>query len=122
DRPLLRVYVAGTLWMDSPEERASANLRSALWRLRRPRVVLVRATSTQLQLAPQVAVDIHSLASIAHDLINGQANASDSRLDPQFLSADLLPDWYDDWVHFDRERLRQLRLHALEALCRLFTQ
>ena len=28
----------------------------------------------------------------------------------------LLPDWYDDWVVIERERLRQLCLHALEQL------
>jgi len=32
------------------------------------------------------------------------------------LSADLLPDWYDDWVLLEAEDWRQLRLHALEAL------
>src|SRR5262249_3418614 len=32
------------------------------------------------------------------------------------LDAELLPDWYDDWVLLERERLRELRLHALEAL------
>ncbi len=31
---------------------------------------------------------------------------------------DLLPDWYEDWVLVERERFRQLRLHALEAMCR----
>jgi DNA-binding SARP family transcriptional activator len=30
--------------------------------------------------------------------------------------ADLLPDWVDDWLVHDRERLHQLRLHVLEAL------
>ena len=30
---------------------------------------------------------------------------------------ELLPDWYDDWVLLERERFRQLRLHALDALC-----
>jgi DNA-binding SARP family transcriptional activator len=29
---------------------------------------------------------------------------------------DLLPEWDDQWVVIDRERLRQLRLHALESL------
>ena len=28
-----------------------------------------------------------------------------------------MPDWYDDWLLIERERFRQLRLHALEALC-----
>jgi SARP family transcriptional regulator, regulator of embCAB operon len=32
------------------------------------------------------------------------------------LSADLLPDWYDDWVLIEAEDWRQFRLHALEAL------
>ncbi|WP_231851838.1 AfsR/SARP family transcriptional regulator [Modestobacter italicus] len=31
------------------------------------------------------------------------------------LGGDLLPGWYDDWVLVERERLHQLRLHALEA-------
>ena len=28
---------------------------------------------------------------------------------------DLMPDWYDDWVLQERDRLRQIRLLALEA-------
>src|SRR4029450_4433688 len=32
------------------------------------------------------------------------------------LSAELLPDWNDDWVLLEAEEWRQLRLHALEAL------
>jgi DNA-binding SARP family transcriptional activator len=34
------------------------------------------------------------------------------------LRGDLLPGWYDDWVLLERERLRQLRMHALEAVAR----
>src|SRR5260370_18507980 len=33
------------------------------------------------------------------------------------LVADVLPDWYEDWVLIEQERFRQLRLHALETLC-----
>jgi DNA-binding SARP family transcriptional activator len=33
------------------------------------------------------------------------------------LYGDLLPEWDEDWVVLDRERFRQLRLHALEAQC-----
>jgi len=36
-------------------------------------------------------------------------------------SAELLPDWYDDWVVNERERFRQLRVHALERLCERLT-
>jgi DNA-binding SARP family transcriptional activator len=30
---------------------------------------------------------------------------------------DLLPGWYDDGILIERERLRQLCLHGLEAIC-----
>jgi DNA-binding SARP family transcriptional activator len=30
------------------------------------------------------------------------------------------PDWYDDWLQMERERFRQLRLHALETLAERF--
>jgi DNA-binding SARP family transcriptional activator len=32
------------------------------------------------------------------------------------LSAELLPDWYDEWALVEGEDWRQLRLHALEVL------
>ena len=32
------------------------------------------------------------------------------------VDGDLLPDWDDEWLLVDRERLRQLRLHVLESL------
>jgi DNA-binding SARP family transcriptional activator len=37
------------------------------------------------------------------------------------LTGDLLPGWYEDWVVIERERLRQVRLHALETLAHRFT-
>lgn len=37
---------------------------------------------------------------------------------PAWLWGDLLPGWYDDWVMLERERLRQMRVHALEAMTR----
>jgi len=36
----------------------------------------------------------------------------------ELFVGDLLPDWYDDdWILLERERFRQLRLRALDALC-----
>jgi DNA-binding SARP family transcriptional activator len=35
---------------------------------------------------------------------------------------ELLPGWYEDWVLVERERLRQLRMHALEALAEKLTE
>jgi hypothetical protein len=35
---------------------------------------------------------------------------------------ELLPGWYEDWVLVERKRLRQLRMHALEALAEKLTE
>src|SRR3954469_19580031 len=43
ERPVGRAYVAGSLWLDAPEERAHASLRSALWRIHRRGHRLVEA-------------------------------------------------------------------------------
>jgi DNA-binding SARP family transcriptional activator len=118
DRPLLRPYVAGTLWLDSPEDRASANLRSSLWRLHRPGYKLVEATNLQLRLAPKIRVDARETATLAHGLLTrlDDWEEEDLDLDGSGLRGELLPGWYDDWVLIERERLRQLCLHALEAV------
>jgi DNA-binding SARP family transcriptional activator len=118
ERPLLRPFVAGTLWLDTPEDRASANLRSSLWRLHRPGHRLVEATNLQLRLAREVHVDVHETTALARELLNGADGRDETPidLDGAGLTGELLPDWYDDWVLIERERLRQLSLHALEAL------
>jgi DNA-binding SARP family transcriptional activator len=36
-------------------------------------------------------------------------------------AGDLLPDWEDEWLLADRERLRQMRLHVLEAVAEQLT-
>jgi DNA-binding SARP family transcriptional activator len=116
DRPLQRSYVAGSLWLDSPEERAAANLRSALWRLHGCGIELVHCEGTQLSLDPGVIVDLREAEALAHHALD-RTNGSDLDVDAALLSGDLLPDWYDEWVVFERERFHQLRLRALDALC-----
>jgi DNA-binding SARP family transcriptional activator len=117
ERPLLRLRVAGMLWLDTTEERASANLRSLLWRLNQPGPRLIEATSLQLRLASEVRVDVRETVALAHRLLAAPDVPDGSvDLDPARLTGELLPDWYDDWVLIERERLRQLSLHALEAL------
>jgi DNA-binding SARP family transcriptional activator len=121
-RPLERLWVAGTLWLDAPEERAGASLRSALWRLPQPGgAAVVEASTTRLRLARDLTVDVHELTARAEGLAS-PAGLADPDLDPSALARDLLPDWYEDWVVLERERLRQLRLHALEAVCARLTE
>lgn len=118
DRPLLRGYVAGSLWLDSTDERAGANLRSALWRIHRIEPRLIDASEGTLRLGSDVSVDLRQMEATAQALLREDPDAD---LESAQLASDLLPGWYDDWVLFERERFRQLRLRALETLCERLT-
>lgn len=116
-RPLQRGYIAGALWPDTPEERALASLRSALWRLRRAGP-LVQDGGGRLALDASVQVDVRELIELAHAVLDdARKPLATAASDLLALSGDLLPDSYDDWVTVEREHVRQLRLHALEVLC-----
>ena len=68
-----------------------------------------------------IDVDVRKLAVFARLLNQEGALPSAVSLDSvrlADLAGDLLPDWYDDWLHDEREGLRQTRLHALERLAR----
>ena len=114
DRPVLRPFVAGNLWLDKPEELACASLRSALWQLRRNGLDVVKVSRNHLELSDRLDVDVWETVAEARQVIEGRTGEA-TRLH-RLLTGDLLPDWYEDWVVVERERIRQLRLHALEAL------
>jgi DNA-binding SARP family transcriptional activator len=120
DRPLQRLHVAGTLWLDSSEEHANASLRTALWRLGKLDCGLVDASSNQLALADGVAVDLRQVQAQARRVLRHE-HTTEEDVDELCLAGELLPDWYDDWVLLERERFRQLRLHALDTLCEELT-
>lgn len=124
-RPRPRATVAGSLWLDVGEERAAANLRSALWKLRECRHRVVSSRANQLSLASQVDVDVTSVIRESRRLLDAERRAGPEaeatggelgRERLELLSRDLLPGWDEEWIVFERERLRQLRLHAIEAL------
>jgi DNA-binding SARP family transcriptional activator len=116
-RRVERRHAAGTLWPVGDEERASGNLRSALWRLRRAGINVVVADKWSLVLSTDVLVDLHLTEQWATRLIEGRADRGDLAVSPSVADAlDLLPGFYDDWVLIERERIRQRILHALEAL------
>jgi DNA-binding SARP family transcriptional activator len=114
--PASRANVAGNLWSDMSEERALANLRSALWRMRRPGVSIIESHGDRLSLASHVAVDFIDLRSAARGLLDGRVSGDNAQLDRLVAGGDLLADWYDDWVFVEREHFRQLRLQALEQM------
>jgi DNA-binding SARP family transcriptional activator len=50
-------------------------------------------------------------------LLHHPGSLKEQELNEEAFTRDLLPDWYEEWVVVERERYRQLRLHALENLC-----
>ncbi|MEU4156367.1 BTAD domain-containing putative transcriptional regulator [Actinoplanes sp. NPDC026670] len=104
-----RAELAGSLWPEASESKAHACLRTTLWRLRQVCADPVVIGSQVLTLAPEVEVDVVEFVGTARRVLS-PAGA------PALITAgELLPGWYDDWVLFERERLRQLQMHALEA-------
>jgi DNA-binding SARP family transcriptional activator len=120
DRAVQRLYVAGALWLEATETKANACLRTALWRVGQVADHLVTATPTHIALARGVEVDIAEAKSVAEAVIGGSGDVLD-RAPVLARAGELLPDWYEDWVLIEREHFRQLRLHALEALCERLT-
>jgi DNA-binding SARP family transcriptional activator len=117
-----RSHVSSHLWMDKPEDRAHANLRSALWRIRHCGVELIMVTQTHVALSPAIEIDTDLLEATARALSDEAADVELGSIDTRDLTAELLPDWYDDFVELERERFRQMRLHALEALSHRLTR
>jgi DNA-binding SARP family transcriptional activator len=79
----------------------------------------VATSQFELGLAEGVTVDLHHARALARRLLEPAVPPASCDLGASAvmaLSANLLPDWYDDWVLVEAEDWRQLRLHALEAL------
>lgn len=117
--PMSRSQIVGTLWPEIDEASAGARLRTVLWRFGEGRRLLDERNGS-LSLAVAVSVDITQMraGALALDLelALGTRLGSGDPIGVGAFEFDLLPGWYDDWLVVDRERIRQLRLHALEAL------
>lgn len=116
--PVHRSRVAGTLWPELIEERAAASLRATLSRLTRACPGLLEVGPASLRLAEAVAVDARETEQLALRILDGGAYEGRSVGE---LAAELLPDWPDDWVQFERDRLLELCLQAIEALTEQLT-
>jgi DNA-binding SARP family transcriptional activator len=110
-----RTAIAGQLWPEVPEENAHRSLRSALWRLHKVAPGLVEVSGGALCLARGVRVDVRELTEWAQRMLDPRSTVDDGGTPDVGLRGELLPGWYDDWVLLERERVRQLRMHALEA-------
>ncbi|WP_166644423.1 BTAD domain-containing putative transcriptional regulator [Microbacterium sp. BK668] len=115
--PRPRRQLAEILWPDGSRDHAQANLRVNLSDIRRHYPGIL-ADSDPLSLAPGVGVDVASLRLLP-SIIDGETECSRLREWLEFARrAELLPGWYETWLDLEQERVRQLRLSALEILGR----
>lgn len=109
-----RSMVAFTLWLEKPEDRALANLRSMLWRTADDLAGVVIADGHEIGLHPEAGVDYRLARREAIAVLEGTSPA----VSRPYIG-ELLPGWYDEWVIVERERLRSLQLQALERQAEL---
>jgi DNA-binding SARP family transcriptional activator len=120
-QPVRRSYLGETLWPEVGDERSHGNLRSALWRLRRVDRAILEESDGSVRLGSEVGVDLHEATDLARRLVRPSATPPGLEGVIPLLGADLLRDWTEEWLRFERERFRELRLHALERWCASLT-
>jgi DNA-binding SARP family transcriptional activator len=113
--PRPRSAVAGLLWPDSSEPQATASLRVALWHVAHEYPGLLRSVENPLALSSAVDVDVDRLQRSIGAAPEGVPART---LLEQIRTAELLPGWYEDWIIGEQERMRHIRLAALDALTR----
>lgn len=109
-----RYVIAGMLWPDRRDDAALAALRTSVWRLQRQVPGAVDAGARTLALSPGVRVDLYDCITWAQRVLRDPATLVDEALEPP-PGTELLPGWYDEWLEPERQRLHQLRVHALET-------
>jgi DNA-binding SARP family transcriptional activator len=115
DRPVPRGFVADSLWPETSDQKASANLRTALWRLHRPELTGILTGQATLALHDDVWVDVRAVrAASVQQRRFGRLPEDDLLLD---IRGELLPGCWDGWLVFERERLRQESVLLCEATC-----
>ncbi len=112
-----RAAITAALWPDVPQQQAAGRLRSTLWRIARVWPAGVAQDSRSLlRLDAGVDVDVTRIEREVDALCGAGGSTGAGALDIAELQADLLPTWPDEWLVGEREWLRQVRLHALDAL------
>lgn len=110
-----RARLAQALWPASTQQRAANSLRVALWEVSHTLPNLLADVRDPVSLHESVSVDLRGLARLIQQIEREEPLAMP--VDPGRLqAAELLPDWHDDWVIQEQERLRGLRIEALQRL------
>lgn len=110
-----RNRLAGVLWPDTTQENALARLRSGLWRYRHQLRDVVKVNRGSLAMKDHVSTDVDRLVQLSNAILD-----SDTYIPTDFAMLlrpnELAPEWHDEWIVVERDRLRHLRLQALDVL------
>jgi len=112
--PISRPRVAELLWPHLEAPVSIASLRSTLSRLRSAQPGLLAPGSGDVAIALDVTVDVWEWEAFATRISGDRGAAIHEAFADQPL-VELLPGWHDEWVMFERDRLREITLHAIEA-------
>jgi DNA-binding SARP family transcriptional activator len=115
NRSHTRDHIAGCLWPDSTQARATGSLRRVLCLLQADAPDLITRDGHTLALSADADVDLWRQRLLVERVVAGECTSAD-REQLGLLRGDLLPDWDDAWLTPVRDELRQLRLLCLEAL------
>lgn len=116
DAATRRSVLSGTVWPEVNEARASGNLRSLLWRLRKSAPGLVSSEGNEVWISADVTIDFAETRAWADRILDGCPTERDLHRHVSPVALELLPGIYEDWAVFERERFRQRMLHASEQL------
>jgi len=116
-----RSRLAGLLWPGTIQHRALASLRTGIWRVNQAAPGLVVSSQGIVELGLRPEVDVDRLIEVSRAVLEGRETLADPT-DAGGGTGELLPDWDDAWLEQERERLRQLRLHVLEATATRLTE
>jgi DNA-binding SARP family transcriptional activator len=115
-RARARATLAGSLWPERGDRDAHASLRRALWRLNRDVPGLLEQENAHIGLSGGTEVDLQEVYWLAEAVTRSELPVNSHAV--RLLEGDLLPTWSYDWLDGQRESVRQVRLHTLEALAR----
>ncbi|CAG9177110.1 BTAD domain-containing putative transcriptional regulator [Cupriavidus pinatubonensis] len=130
DAPQTRQQLAVLFWPDSSQAQARNALRQLLFQLRKAWPAadqFVLADAQTVRWLPDAALDLDvaqfqsALAAAARAARHGDAGAEEESLThaADLYRGELLANCYDEWIHAERERLREQCVAALARLCQL---
>lgn len=131
-KPHARETLAGLFWSESSTSQAKKNLRQALWQLQATlestlgpldqRVILAEADWVRLNPALDLWLDVLEFErrcrpfNVRQDSELDATEVKDLQEAVQLYQGDLLEGFYQDWCLYERERLQNIYLTALDRL------